>query len=348
MAQPTIPLQIWAESNVTLPNAHTANKISPIADLWEKGWDLGEKPACEELNYVLNMMTWWMDYISNEQVPGLANDYLRKDQNLNDVGNKATARTNLDVYSKAEGDNRYVNVEGDTMTGPLTVPRITFPSDASDTAHITTTLGTDQTYLDFVIGDNPGVAGQANVDIMRFRFVPVNNSGTISPFNMMELNATSNGVALLKVQGNITATGTTTTGTVSSTTINNGSNIQTNSLGVNATATLQNLVVKSNNATVGGRQIVRAVNSTASNANGDVYISIGVSDIRWSGEQNKVQVDFDQYGTRGRYAHGPEGSVLTGLIDANSSGNAYLEDIDEIRFRFLQKALDGVWYTVGV
>lgn len=348
MAQPTIPIQIWAESDIVLPNAHTANKISPIADLWEKGWDLGEKPACEELNYVLNMMTWWMSYISTEQIPGMANDYLRKDQNLNDVVNKSTARTNLDVYSKAEGDNRYVNVEGDTMTGTLTVPRITFPSDASDTAHITTTLGTDQTYLDFVIGDNPGVAGQANVDIMRFRFVPVNNSGTISPFNMMELNATSNGVALLKVQGNITATGTTTTGTVSSTTINNGGNIQTNSLGVNATATLQNLVVNSNNATVGGRQIVRAVNSTASNANGDVYISIGVSDIRWSGEQSKVQVDFEQYGSNGRYAHGPDGSVLTGLIDANSSGDAYLHDIDEIRFRFLQKALDGVWYTVGL
>lgn len=348
MAQPTIPIQIWAENNIVLPNAHTANKISPIADLWEKGWDLGEKPTCEELNYVLNMMTWWMSYTSTEQIPSLALSYLRKDQNLNDVSNKATARSNLDIYSKAESDNRYVNVDGDVMSGPLTVPRITFPSDASDTAHITTTVGADQTYLDFVIGDNVGTAGQPTVDIMRFRFVPVNNSATISPFNMMELNATSNGVALLKVQGNITATGTTTTGTVSSTTINNGGNIQTNSLGVNATATLQNLVVNSNNATVGGRQIVRAVNGTASNANGDVYISIGVSDIRWSGEQAKVQVDFEQYGSNGRYAHGPDGSVLTGLIDANSSGDAYLHDIDEIRFRFLQKALDGVWYTVGL
>lgn len=348
MAIPTIPLQIWAESDVVLPNAHTANKISPIADLWDKGWDLGEKPACEELNYVLNMMTWWMSYISTEQIPGMAADYLRKDQNLSDVENKATARTNLEVYSKAEGDNRYVNVEGDTMTGPLTVPRITFPSDASDTAHITTTLGTDQTYLDFVIGDNPGVAGQPNVDIMRFRFVPVNNSATVSPFNMMELNATGTNTALLRVQGNITATGTMTTGTLASTTINNGGNIQTTSLGVSGTATLQNLVVNSNNATVGGRSIVRAVNSTAANANGDLYISIGVSDIRWSGEQNKVQVDFENYGSSGRLARGPDGSVLTGLIDANASGDLYLHDIDEIRFRFLQKALDGIWYTVGL
>lgn len=348
MAIPTIPLQIWAESDVVLPNAHTANKISPIADLWDKGWDLGEKPACEELNYVLNMMTWWMTYISEEQIPGLSNDYLRKDQNLSDVSDIPTARSTLDVYSKGESDTRYVNASGDTMTGALTVPRITFPSDSSDTAHITTTIGADQVYLDFVIGDNVGTAGQPTVDVMRFRFVPVNNSGTVSPFNMMELNATSNGVALLRVQGNITATGTTTTGTVSSTTINNGGNIQTTSLGVGGTATLQNLVVNSNNATIGGRSVVRAVNSTAANANGDVSISIGVSDIRWSGEQNKVQVDFENYGSSGRLARGPDGSVLTGLIDANASGDLYLHDIDEIRFRFLQKALDGIWYTVGL
>ncbi|AUE23428.1 putative tail fiber protein [Raoultella phage Ro1] len=334
-----------AESDVILPNAHTANKISPIIDLWDKGWDLGEKPACEELNYVLNMMTWWMKYISDEQIPGMSNDYLRKDQNLNDVSDKTVARDNLEVYSKTDSDNRYVNVAGDVMTGALTVPRITFPSDISDTAYITTTVGADLTYLDFVIGDNPGTAGSATVDSMRFRFSPTDAS---SIFTMMELNATGTNAALLRVQGNITATGTMTTGALASTTINNGGNIKTNSLGVNATATVQNLVVNSNNATVGNRQIVRSVNNAAANANGDVFISIGVSDIRWSGEQSKVQVNFENYGTSGRFARGPDGSVLIGLIDANASGDLYLHDIDEIRFRFLQKALDGVWYTVGL
>lgn len=346
MAIPTIPLQIWAESDVVLPNAHTANKISPIADLWDKGWDLGEKPACEELNYVLNMMTWWMTYISEEQIPGLSNDYLRKDQNLRDVSDIPTARSNLGVYSKTESDARYVNVDGDTMTGPLTVPRINFPvGGTSDSAYITTTLGNDITMLDFVIGDDGGAAGSATVDSIRFRFSPTDTSAILT---MMELNTTGPNTALLRVQGNITATGTITTGTLASTTINNGGNIQTTSLGVGGTATLQNLVVNSNNATVGGRSIVRAVNSTAANANGDVSISIGVSDIRWSGEQNKVNVDFENYGSGGRFARGPDGSVLTGLIDANSSGDLYLHDIDEIRFRFLQKALDGIWYTVGL
>lgn len=345
MAIPTIPLQIWAASDVTLPNAHTANKISPINDLWEKGWDLGEKPACEELNYVLNMMTWWMVYISEEQIPGVSGDYLRKDQNLSDLVDKAVSRDNLEVYSKLDSDGRYVNTDGDTMTGTLVVPRIEFPVSASDTAYVTTTVGSNATLMDFVVGNTTGTAGAAGVDSIRFRFAPGNGS---TQFTMVEMNAINSTTALLRVQGNITATGSITTGSLSSTTISNGGNIQTNDLVVNSTATVQNFVVNSNNATVGGRSIVRAVNSTAANANGDVSISIGVSDIRWSGEQNKVQVDFENYGSSGRFARGPDGSVLTGLIDANASGDLYLHDIDEIRFRFLQKALDGIWYTVGL
>lgn len=45
--------------------------------------------------------------------------FLRKDQNLNDVSNKATARTNLDVYSKAEASANFVNQSGDVMAGEL-------------------------------------------------------------------------------------------------------------------------------------------------------------------------------------------------------------------------------------
>ncbi len=70
----------------------------------------------EEFNYVLNMVTAWAKYITGEQIPGLDSRFLRISQNLADVS-KATARTNLDVWSKTESDTRYVNVSGDTMTG---------------------------------------------------------------------------------------------------------------------------------------------------------------------------------------------------------------------------------------
>ncbi|CAI0760094.1 phage tail protein [Serratia ficaria] len=42
--------------------------------------------------------------------------FLRKDQNLADVANKAAARQNIDVFSKGESDNRFVNQAGDNIT----------------------------------------------------------------------------------------------------------------------------------------------------------------------------------------------------------------------------------------
>lgn len=48
--------------------------------------------------------------------------YLWRANNLSDLTNTATARTNLDVYSKAEADGRYVNTSGDdAMAGSLAI-----------------------------------------------------------------------------------------------------------------------------------------------------------------------------------------------------------------------------------
>ncbi|HIH5600364.1 TPA: phage tail protein [Serratia marcescens] len=41
--------------------------------------------------------------------------FLRKDQNLNDVNDKAATRNNIDVFSKGESDERFVNSDGDTI-----------------------------------------------------------------------------------------------------------------------------------------------------------------------------------------------------------------------------------------
>ncbi|EEY7233256.1 phage tail protein, partial [Escherichia coli] len=46
----------------------------------------------------------------NSLGPGDVNA-LAKDQNLADLENAGTARNNLDVYSKSEGDNRYLRRE---------------------------------------------------------------------------------------------------------------------------------------------------------------------------------------------------------------------------------------------
>ncbi|MEL0552964.1 phage tail protein [Raoultella lignicola] len=45
--------------------------------------------------------------------------FLRKDQNLKDVSDKADARKNIDVYSKEESNTRFVNQDGDDLSGEL-------------------------------------------------------------------------------------------------------------------------------------------------------------------------------------------------------------------------------------
>ncbi|OPJ96347.1 phage tail protein [Serratia marcescens] len=57
--------------------------------------------------------------------------YLKQDDNLNDLSNKSQARNNLDIYSKAESDERHVNSTGDTMTGQLIAPSVATTPEAT-------------------------------------------------------------------------------------------------------------------------------------------------------------------------------------------------------------------------
>lgn len=69
MAMPTTPLVTWAYEDVNLPVTGKPNKSKPIPDLLRKGYDKGQKPACEEFNYILNMNTAWTAWIVNEKIP---------------------------------------------------------------------------------------------------------------------------------------------------------------------------------------------------------------------------------------------------------------------------------------
>ncbi len=50
--------------------------------------------------------------------------FLGSDNNLSDVQDPELARGHLNVYSKSEGDGRYVELAGDTMTGELRFPSV--------------------------------------------------------------------------------------------------------------------------------------------------------------------------------------------------------------------------------
>lgn len=368
MAAPTVPIEIWAEGDVILPNTHELNKARPINDLWNKGWDLGEKPSCEELNYVLNMLTAWAKYINAEQIPGLDSRYLRISQNLLDVADKAAARTNLQVYSKTEADQKFVDVAGDVMAGPLTVPRLNLPAAATDMAYITTTVPSDDTtYLDIVMGDNPGNVGDSTIDSIRFRFSPTN----AAMLTMMEINALTNTTALCRVNGNIIASGNiqgssvnATVATFTNLNVNNqiganaiqaqsviatnmsvNNNISATSLNVNQLAAVSRLYVDTNSATVAGRNIVRSVNGVTADNNGDLGILLpdpGVTDVRLGSE---ISTSRASLGVESFTYRAPSGCVVTGFnIWSQSSNN---DEFRDMYSRPIQKYLYGAWYTVG-
>ena len=105
MAQPTNPLIVWANQDVTLPNAQRPNKKLPQASLIETGYDLSQKPAADEWNYVLNNYGQYIKYLAEEKI----NEFLKKSENLNDLVDKAISRTNLDVFSKSEVNNKTIS-----------------------------------------------------------------------------------------------------------------------------------------------------------------------------------------------------------------------------------------------
>ena len=112
MAQPTNPLIVWASDNVILPNAQRPNKSLPSESLIQTGWDLSQKPAADEWNYLLNNNGQYIKWLIEEKI----NEFLKKSENLNDLANKATARANLDVFSKSEVNSKTISA-GNGLTG---------------------------------------------------------------------------------------------------------------------------------------------------------------------------------------------------------------------------------------
>lgn len=75
-----------------------------------------------------------------------------------------------------------------------------------------------------------------------------------------------------------------------------------------------------------------------------------VQDIRWTRESIIGHTGFIGYhgsGGNGRITSIPEYGVCVQLADYVTQGDVYLPDIDEVRWRYLQKLVGGVWYNVG-
>lgn len=318
MAIPSIDLEVWAKDNVILPVSHQINKIRPLSDLWSKGYDQTEKPAAEEFNYVLNMITVWLKYLSEDAFPALPGTYLTRANNLFDVSDIAEARSNLSVYSKVESDDRYVNASGDSMVGILTVPQITFPASTGDFAYIKSSLSsTNATNLDIVIGKDTGESSTATNDKIRLRHHKSNGAD----LSILEAFSVSDTSGQVNVNGLLTSYDITSpTATIT--------NLKSTSL-----------VVSGNTATVGGKNVIRTVNGINANTSGEVIIDLGVNDVRLGA--------VAKYATRGEgQTIVPTGCVQVGVEGHKVTGSN--SQFSGLMYRPLQKLVGGSWVTVSV
>ena len=321
--------------------------------LWQKGWDKGQKPDCEAFNYLLNLYGRWIQY-TLDRLDTPNTDYLEIAQNLADVLDKAAARKNLDVYSKAEAANVFVNIDGDTMTGPLSLGRINFTgAHSSDSFYVECNYtGEESSHLDFVFGDN------FSEDQIRFRCKNTSSNGAI--FNIMTIESKDGSTGRVNIYNELHVSSAISTGTLSattgnftntnvsgtgsfgtirchSTTINSGGTT-TNYARVNGECNINSLVVNNNRAVVAGRHIVRTVNGAGADANGAVWISTGaVQDIRL-GSQELIKA---YYGPGYKPGDDRNGYVMT-VIDNWNSDFA----IDQVGRRPIQKLVNGVWYNI--
>ena len=357
ITKPVFPLEIWAEADLVLPNSGRQNKVRPIDDLWQKGWDKGQKPDCEAFNYLLNLYGRWIQY-SIDRLDAPNTDYLEIAQNLADVLDKAAARRNLDVYSKAEAANAFVNIDGDTMTGPLSLGRINFTGcHVTDFFYVECNYTDEEnSHLDFVFGDNP------TEDQIRFRCRNTTSNGTI--FNVMTIESKDGSTGRVNIYNELHVSSTISTGTLSattgnftntnvsgtgsfgtirchSTTINSGGTT-TNYTRVNGDCNVNQLIVNNNWAVVAGRHIVRTVNGAGADANGNVNISAGVQDIRLTGNtwywpgHNEVSWNWQA----------PAGAVMTGIYP-QETGKHSADNIGGVYYAYIQKLVNGAWYNVG-
>ena len=161
MAEPTDSVLIWALQDVTLPNAGTINKIKPIDDLINKGWDRTQKPAAQEFNYVLNNHGQWIEYLRTSfaaRTPNnTPNTLVKRDSSGNFSASTITASLNGHALSATEASHavnaqtadRWTTARTLTLTGAVAG---TVSWSGSDNASMSTSFSVTPQQVSVITG----------------------------------------------------------------------------------------------------------------------------------------------------------------------------------------------------
>lgn len=68
----------WATDDVNLPSTGKTNKVRPREIIRTTGWDKGQIPTAEEMNWMFNNWGLWIHYFQDEYLPTIPQTYLPK------------------------------------------------------------------------------------------------------------------------------------------------------------------------------------------------------------------------------------------------------------------------------
>lgn len=325
MAKPTF-YPDWATDDVNLPSTGKINKVRPREIIRRTGWDKGQIPTAEEVNWTFNNWGLWIRYFNEEFIPTLPNLYLPKNGtsigfqgDLSGTitwtgGNQATG--NVQVL-----DNSHGHI-GDNITDATNLPTpskiVKRDSDGGAGFRRDVAIHTDGANADLWMRrssdgyNSVGLNYSQSTDLFQIYYIGNNGTDVKSLLQMLP------GVIQL-----------TNPRTLS------GQEGQPNSL-VRFDYYWQNLTNTNNNVT--------NVNNDLQNYKNGAY-STFIAGIRQSGEIGLDNSNFTDY-SNGRKATAPGGAFMTAVADV-STGKRYIEDIDQIFYKYQQYAIGGNWYNQG-
>ena len=176
MARPTQAIVQWAVQDITLPGIGGANKKIPINDLQQKGYDLGQKPTADELNYLFNNWATWIAYL-DEKTGGTAPEDYAVDSTPNTTakrdsngiscfkkirGELADAASSIDFITTYEGKSSVTIYCGDYKVGQFVQSGLVATGDAYRGLKANTAGTHYGSVVGNVTGDLSGNAGTAS------------------------------------------------------------------------------------------------------------------------------------------------------------------------------------------
>lgn len=325
MAKPTY-YPDWAVQDVTLPATGKTNKVRPKETIRNIGWDKGQIPTAEEINWTFNNWGLWIRYFDQEYLPTIEKTYLPKNGTSLTFSGDLSGTISWSGSNQGTGniqvlDNSHNHI-GDNITdatnGPTPNKIVRRDSNGGADFRRDLTILTDGQNADLWLrrtGDNANAVGinyaqSANL----FQIYYIGNSGS----DIKSLIQMYPGFVQLSSPRSI-----------------NGQEGEPNSL-VRFDYYWQNLTNTNNS--------VNNVNNDLQNYK-NAAASTFIQGIRQSSE---IQIDSAGYipYSNGRRAVIPGGAYLTSLADY-TTGRPWIEDVDGVWYKYLQYSINGNWYNIG-